>query len=50
MRSWYEAENRVRKPGLEANPLGIYIMWQSRIDVENYSVAYFERITEFDGL
>ena len=25
-------------------------MWQSRIEIEYYSVAYFERITEFDVL
>ena len=25
-------------------------MWQSRIEIEYYSVAYFERITEFDTL
>ena len=24
-------------------------MWQSRIEIEYYSVAYFERITEFDA-
>jgi len=23
-------------------------MWQSQIEIEYYSVAYFERITEFD--
>ena len=26
------------------------MMWQSRIEIEYYSVAYFERITEFDAL
>ena len=25
-------------------------MWQSRIEIEYYSIAYFERITEFDAL
>ena len=25
-------------------------MWQSRIEIEYYSIAYFERITEFDVL
>ena len=30
-------------------PIYIY-MWQSRIEIEYYSVAYFERITEFDAL
>ena len=25
-------------------------MWQSRIEIEYYSVAYFERIAEFDVL
>ena len=25
-------------------------MWQSRKKIEDYSVAYFERITEFDTL
>ena len=25
-------------------------VWQSRIEIEYYSVAYFERITEFDML
>ena len=25
-------------------------MWQSRIEIEYYFVAYFERITEFDTL
>ena len=25
-------------------------MWQSRVDIEYYSVAYFEHITEFDAL
>ena len=25
-------------------------MWQSRIEIEYYSVAYFKRITEFDTL
>ena len=25
-------------------------MWQSRIEIEYYSVAYFERITDFDAL
>ena len=25
-------------------------MWQSRIEIEYYSVAYFECITEFDAL
>ena len=25
-------------------------MWQSRIEIEYYSVAYFERITELDAL
>jgi len=25
-------------------------MWQSRIEMEYYSVAYFEHITEFDTL
>ena len=25
-------------------------MWQSRIEIEHYSVGYFERITEFDAL
>ena len=25
-------------------------VWQSRIEIEYYSVAYFERITEFDTL
>ena len=24
-------------------------MWQSRIEIEYYSIAYFERITEFDA-
>ena len=24
--------------------------WQSRIEIEYYSVAYFERITKFDAL
>ena len=28
----------------------ILYMWQSRIEIEYYSVAYFERITEFDAL
>ena len=25
-------------------------MWQSRIEIEYYFIAYFERITEFDAL
>ena len=25
-------------------------MWQSRIEIEYYSVAYFKHITEFDAL
>ena len=25
-------------------------MWQSQIEIEYYSVAYFERIAEFDAL
>ena len=25
-------------------------MWQSQIKIEYYSVAYFERVTEFDAL
>ena len=25
-------------------------VWQSRIEIEYYSVAYFEHITEFDAL
>ena len=25
-------------------------MWQSQIEIEYYSVVYFERITEFDAL
>ena len=29
---------------------GIYHMWQSRIEIEYYSVAYSEHITEFDAL
>ena len=29
----------------------IYIyMWQSRIEIQYYFIAYFERITEFDAL
>ena len=27
-----------------------WYMWQSRIEIEYYSVAYFECITEFDAL
>ena len=27
-----------------------YNMWQSQIEIEYYSVAYFEHITEFDAL
>ena len=26
-----------------------YYLWQSQIEIEYYSVAYFERITEFDA-
>jgi len=25
-------------------------MWQSRVEIEHYSVAYFERITAFKAL
>ena len=25
-------------------------MWQSRVEIEHYSVAYFERITAFEAL
>ena len=25
-------------------------MWQSRIEIEYYSITYFERITKFDAL
>ena len=25
-------------------------MWQSQVEIEYYSVAYFERITKFDAL
>ena len=28
----------------------VFDVWQSRIEIEYYSVAYFERITEFDAL
>ena len=28
----------------------IHILWQSRIEIKYYSVAYFKRITEFDAL
>ena len=28
----------------------ILYMWQSQVEIEYYSVAYFERITEFDAL
>ena len=28
----------------------IIYLWQSRIEIEYYSVAYFERITKFDTL
>ena len=36
---------------LEGKPVKIYIhLWQSRIEIEYYSIAYFERITEFDAL
>ena len=32
------------------NSLAYKDMWQSLIEIEYYSVAYFERITEFDAL
>ena len=25
-------------------------MWQSQVEIEHYSVAYFDRITVFEGL
>ena len=28
----------------------VHCMWQSQIEIEYYSVAYLERITEFDAL
>ena len=28
----------------------VLYMWHSRIEIEYYSVAYFERITKFDAL
>ena len=36
-------------PHTNLNPPTMY-MWQSRIEIEYYSVAYFERITDFDAL
>ena len=30
--------------------IGILHMWQSRIEIEYYSVAYFKHITKFDVL
>ena len=30
--------------------LEVLYMWQSRIEIEHYSVVYFERITELDTL
>ena len=32
------------------NMLEMLYMWQSQIEIEYYSIAYFERITEFDVL
>ena len=31
------------------NTLGLH-MWQSRVEIEHYSVAYFNRVTAFEGL
>ena len=35
---------------LSPKPIKSKHMWQSRIEIEYYSVVYFERITEFDVL
>ena len=35
---------------IEGNTCMQVHVWQSRIEIEYYSVAYFERITEFDAL
>ena len=41
----FEAE-----PGrINSDAMEIYV-WQSQIEIEYYSVAYFELITEFDAL
>ena len=46
---YFMTEVRVSDFLLYLNAL-LYYLWQSRIEIEYYSVVYFERITEFDTL
>ena len=46
---YFITEVRVSDFLLYLNAL-LYYLWQSWIEIEYYSVVYFERITEFDTL
>ena len=36
-------------PSLKLNRKGMY-MWQSRVEIEHYFIAYFDRIAAFEPL
>ena len=40
------------EPGYEAKSevLIVYILWQSRVEIEHYSVTYFDRVTVLEAL
>ena len=42
-------KSKIKHEGPRSEQTGIDL-WQSRIEIQYYSITYFERITEFDAL
>jgi len=49
-KSGYQWQSCIHGNPSEINDSVLYYMWQSWIELEHYSIAYFNRITMFEAL